>query len=336
MRANDTAYKAEKKRSPSEGHASQQFGSVTRRRLLAAGAAGVAGLGVLGSVGSAAAATGEHTLTIEGFADSFVDGTEYSFTVENNLEKSTDDGGTISSSDTITDQSAHGTVVGGKDTYTFDGDLLAFAFETKSDGNGAINVHLDGQSAHVGQRPDHFLEIQGTGPSASYTFSVNNNLRKSDAHGASIDNGDQIINNHRTALGEVSSGTDAYTFDYTNLRNTILAFDFDGGPINVLIDGQPAHVGQDSDHLLQIQGVGSLASYSFTVSDNLYATKSAGGSLNFSSGDQLHPRSASGGVTDGADVFTFDGDLRAFDLDGEANVLLDGQPAHVGQRPDHV
>lgn len=25
-----------------------------------------------------------------------------------------------------------------------------------------------------------------------------------------------------------------------------------------------------------------------------------------------------------------------FDFDGEVNVLLDGQPAHVGQRPDHV
>lgn len=336
MRPNDTNHDAGKEHSLGRNHRPQQAGSVTRRRLLAAGAAGIASLGVLGSVGSAAAATGKHTLTIEGFADNYLSGTNYSFTVEKNLEKSTADGGTISSSDTIINQSAHGTVVGGKDAYTFDGDLVAFAFDRVSRGNPSINVLLDGEPAHVGQRPDHLLEIQGTGSSTTYTFSVNENLRKNAAHGASIDCGDQIINNHRTATGQVSSGTDAYTFDYPYLENTILAFNFDGSPINVLVDGQPAHVGQDFDHLLQIQGTGSLASYSFTVSDQLAETKSAGGSFDSGSGDQLNPRSASGGVTDGADVFIFDGDLRSFDLDGKANVLLDGQPAHVGRRPDHV
>src|SRR5699024_5483743 len=38
----------------------------------------------------------------------------------------------------------------------------------------------------------------------------------------------------------------------------------------------------------------------------------------------------------GIDSYAFSGELVSFDLDGEANVTLDGEPAHVGQLPDHA
>ena len=299
--------------------------NVTRRRVLAGGATGLMSLGVLGGMGSASADTSDHTLVIEPVP---VGISRYTFTVQGNLSKSEADGATIDSKATIRGQTAHGSIGDGRDdAYTFDGELIAFHFY-----GDPISVTLDGEAAHVGQRPDHFLQIKGSGSPTRYTFSVADNLRKSREGGASIDPNDRVFNNQWTATGVVNDGIDAYTFD-----DEILAFRFDGAPVNVLLDGQPAHVGNRADHLLQIQGVGSNAHYDFSVSeDGLAKTNHVDGSFNPDSADEFDENSASGVVSNGADVFTFEGDLEAFDLDGEANVLLDGQAAHVGQRPDSV
>ena len=193
-----------------------------------------------------------------------------------------------------------------------------------------MNVLLDGQPAHVGRRPDHFLQIQGQGLRTTYGFTVSNNLQKSTAGGGTISEGDHITNENRSASGLVHDGTDAYTFD-----GDLVAFDFDG-EVNVLLDGESAHVGQRPDHFLQIQGQGIRTTYSFTVSDNLRKSTAGGGTI--SEGDRItnQNRSASGLVRDGTDAYTFDGDLVAFDFDGEVNVLLDGESAHVGHLPDSV
>ncbi|RJS97607.1 pre-peptidase [Halococcus sp. IIIV-5B] len=295
---------------------------VSRRKFLAASAVGVAGLG---AVGSAAAAPDEHTLVIEGTGTK----SNYLFTAGDNLKKSTADGATIDGDATITNNSAHGLVGSGKDAYTFDGNLLAFNFD-----GAPINVLLDGEPAHVGMRPDHFVEIEGTGPATHYTFSVNANVEKSSGHGATFGSEDRIFNDGVTASGRVNSGKDAYTFYDNRLDSNFLAFNFDGAPINVLLNGKPAHVGQNYEHLLQIQGTGSPATYNFTVSGppRLAQTSKAGGSID--DGDTYMLREAEGMVTNESDVYRFNGKLRTFDLDGRANVLVDGEAAHVGQIPD--
>jgi hypothetical protein len=295
-----------------------------RRRFLAT-AAGI-GLGTtfsaLGSNSVAGATAGDHLLQIRGTGSRAT----YTFTVSDNLQKSTAGGGTISEGDRITNQnrSASGLVRDGTDAYTFDGDLIAF------DLDGEVNVLLDGEPAHVGRRPDHFLQIQGQGRRTTYSFTVGDNLRKSSAGGGSISEGDHIINQNRSASGLVRDGTDAYTFD-----GDLVAFDFDG-EVNVLLDGESAHVGQRPDHFLQIQGQGVRTTYNFTVSDDLQKSTAGGGTI--SEGDRVtnQNRTASGLVRDGSDTYTFDGDLLAFDFDGEVNVLLDGGSAHVGRLPDSV
>jgi hypothetical protein len=198
---------------------------------------------------------GEHTLVIEGF-DTY---TAYSFTVGDNLQKSTAEGASISSSDEIVGQSAHGSVDGGndsKDAYTFDGPLYAFNF----DRSGEINVTLDGEAAHVGNRPDHVLSIEGFGSTTSYSFTAGDNLQKSTINGASVNSSDDIV--ARSVHGAVGGGKDTYTFD-----GPLYAFDFDrSGEINVTLDGKAAHVGNRPDHVLLIEGFGSSTHYSFTTS----------------------------------------------------------------------
>lgn len=56
---------------------------------------------------------------------------------------------------------------------------------------------------------------------------------------------------------------------------------------------------------------------------------------NVDDNDTISGNTATGqGGTGGIDSYVFSGDLESFALDGEANVVLDGKSAHVGQIPD--
>ncbi|WP_080503523.1 polysaccharide deacetylase family protein [Halococcus thailandensis] len=207
----------QKRSSLTENTVSHQSTNVKRRRFLAAGIAGVTGLGILGSTSNAAAA-GKHTLVIEGTGDR----TNYSFTVDGNLS-----GEDLTSEDDINGSSAHGAVAPGQDVYRFDGSLHAFTYDGAS-----VAVKLDGDWAHVGQRPDYVLTITGTGSYASYAFDVTDNLQPH----YGITSEDNISGTH--AEGAVRNGTDAYL-----LNGDLEAFSFKG-EIAVKQNGQWAHVGQ--------------------------------------------------------------------------------------------
>ena len=73
------------------------------------------------------------------------------------------------------------------------------------------------------------------------------------------------------------------------------------------IGSNPVAGATTGDHLLQIRGTGSRATYRFTVSDNLQKSTAGGGTI--SDGDHItnQNRSASGLVRDGTDAYTFDG-----------------------------
>lgn len=104
----------------------------------------------------------------------------------------------------------------------------------------AVGIAGLGAVGSAAAAPDkHTLVIGGTGSKSNYSFTVGRNLEKSTADGATID-GDATITNN-SAHGLVGSGKDAYTFD-----GELVAFNFDfWNPINVLLDGEPAHVGID-------------------------------------------------------------------------------------------
>lgn len=172
----------------------------------------------------------------------------------------------------------------------------------------------------------HTLVIDGTGPVTSYSFTVGGDLEKSTADGATINSGDEIIG--RSAHGAVLDGKDAYTF-----TGPLYSFDFDrSNGLDVDLDGEAAHVGRRPDHTLVIEGFGETADYSFATDSRATPSEAYGASINEST--TTNDFGTAGAVRGGKDAFTYSGELRAFDLSGEARVTIDGQAAHVGKRPD--
>jgi hypothetical protein len=279
----------------------------SRRSFLASSAAATVGIAGLGTV--SAAASDEHTLIIEGFGTN----TPYSFSVGEDLQKSTAGGASMNRSDDIIEQSAHGVVGGGTDAYTFTGPLYAFDF----DRSGEINVTLDGEAAHVGNRPDHVLTIEGFGTHTPYSFAITNgNIpAPSDAYGASVNRSDDVTG--PSARGGVGSGIDSWTFD-----GRLRAFDFDrSGEINVTLDGEAAHVGNRPDHVLDIYADGSYCQYEFSVSGSLNGDLGIDGQQ-----DTITGTSASGAVSgNGGDLYAYDGEITSLDLNGTARVYRDAE-----------
>jgi hypothetical protein len=259
-----------------------------------------------------------HELSIKGTDERF----SYTFSVSGDLKKSTANGATIDDNDTITDYAATGQGGnGGIDSYAFSGSLESFALD------GEANVTLDGEPARVGQRPDHVLSVEGTDERFSYTFSVSDDLEKSTANGATIDDNDTILGNTATGQGG-DGGIDSYAFS-----GSLESFALDG-EANVTLDGEPARVGQRSDHVLSIEGTNERFSYTFSVSGDVEKSTANGATVD--DNDTITDYAATGqGGDGGIDSYVFSGELTSFDLDGNVNVTLDGEPARVGQRPDH-
>ena len=303
--------------------ATRGFESKKSRRefLTTSGKVGLTTAASVLAIGQVAGAdTDEHDLFIQGLGERAT----YSFAVDGNLKKDSYRGADIDPNDIITNNGAKGVVETGGDAYTFTGDLLAF------DLNGEAQVSLGAEAARVGERPDHLLVIDGFGTHTPYSFSVEDNLQKSTAGGASINSSDDIV--AQSAHGAVGSGTDAYTFD-----GPLHAFDFDdSGEINVTLNGMPARVGERPDHLLLIEGFGTNTRYSFTTSKFPFKSDAHGASTNPT--DDNAGSSASGVVGSGKDAYTYKGRLRSFDFDrsGELRVTIDGKAAHVGDRPDRI
>ena len=276
---------------------SSQSIDVTRRRFLSTSAVGIAGLGALGS---AAAAKNKHTLLIEGTGPV----SSYSFTVGGNLEKSTAHGASTDSNDEIIGRSAHGTVGGYKDAYTFTGPLYSFDF----DRSNPINVTLDGEAAHVGQRPDRTLLIEGFGPDTSYSFATDGVIEKSEAYGASKNPLDKV--NGYGAVGAVQSGKDAYTYN-----GDLQAFEFDqDGTVRVTIDGKAAHVGQRPDQaMILFSEGGKSAGYEVRINGSVREVlhDDQGGQ-----GPRVTRDTVTGSVSgDSYDKFTYDGEIGSVDSD---------------------
>ncbi|WP_435078889.1 hypothetical protein [Halococcus sp. AFM35] len=248
-----------------------------------------------------------HELSIEGTSGRF----SYQFTVSGDIEKSIAKGATIDDNDTVSGSTATGQGGdGGVDSYRFSGELIAFGLD------GEANVTVDSEPAHVGQLPDHVLTIDGAGSYTEYSFSVSGDL-----DGRGLTGEDRITGS--SATGAVGGGADNYTFS-----GELIAFSLEG-EANVTVDSEPAHVGQLPDHVLTIDGAGSYTEYSFSVSGDLDGR-------GLTSEDSISGSTATGAVGGGADSYVFSGELVTFALDGEANVTVDGEPAHVGRLPNHV
>jgi hypothetical protein len=180
---------------------------------------------------------------------------------------------------------------------------------------------LKSMSSAAAATGEHTLEISGVGEYTTYSFAASG-----DVDGKSGITGEDDVNG-RYATGAVGGGTDTYTF-----TGKLLAFNFDrSGTVDVELDGGPAYVGQRPDQVLEIAGTGDPAQYAFDVGSNLEHTEAIG---SVQSNDHIDGTHGEGEVGGGTDAYLFDGDLEAFSLNGRINAYLNGEPAHVGQRPD--
>lgn len=99
------------------------------------------------------------------------------------------------------------------------------------------------------------------------------------------------------------------------------------------IDADDEKDGDDTDETrkLMIEGSGSRAAYSFTVSGSL-AEADGPGSLGGT--DEISNSSATGAVRNGTDSYLFDGEITDFSLDGDARVLIDGEEVDIDELGD--
>ena len=185
-----------------------------------------------------------------------------------------------------------------------------------SDSCPAPNIDDGGSGGGDGR----VLTISGTGSKTTYSFTVDGSLNEE----SGLTGEDSI--NGSGATGVVGGGDDSYRF-----TGAVTAFDLDGDA-NVSIDGSEIDPAQYPDHVLTIEGTGTGTSYQFSVSGDIEKSTANGGSIN--SGDDISGSTASGSVGGGNDSYVFSGDVESFSLDGDADVLLNGEqvdPNSLGQ-----
>lgn len=162
-----------------------------------------------------------NTLTVEGTGS----GTSYTFTTNGELAKTTRYGGTIQPNDEVSDSSAGGRVVTGRDSYAFSREI------TDVRANGDARFYLDGE--RVDPTHPNVVTIVGSGSGSTYEFGVDGTIEKSTRNGATIQPNDEVSPDGSSASGRVVSGADSYVYS-----GPITALDV-RGDATVLVNGEP-------------------------------------------------------------------------------------------------
>lgn len=191
-------------------------------------------------------------------------------------------GSGLTAEDTVSGATASGAVAGGADTYTFSGEL-----ENLYVAEGAT-VYLDGKRID----PDEYvstLHIRGEGSKTTYSFTVQDGT----ITGTQSLTGEDSVDGP-SASGAVAAGSDGYTF-----TGDLRGLDLDGDA-TVVVNGQtvPSSVFYNT---LTFEGTGTHASYSFTVSGEIQATRGLTGE------DTVAGNRASGAIRNGADTYVYSG-----------------------------
>ena len=262
----------------------------------------------------------ENTLTIRGTGPEAL----YTFSVTDDLEKSTANGANINANDEI----RRGYVGDGEvgivaDSYTFEGGLETIKVF------GDAEVYLNGERLSDGKIesiPNDVIEVEGTGPAAQYAVAAtgSDSLQKVTANNANINANDEVF--RTTANGEVGISRDAYGFD-----GIVDSLNVDGDA-NVYVNGLAKSADGYEDHVITIVGTGEAASYDLTVASDL--SKSVANFANINANDETTSDSASGEVGSLADSYVYDGDVSAFSVDGDVVVYVDGERIDQGSVAD--
>lgn len=167
-----------------------------------------------GTSGTDSSSDLSNTLSISGGSAST--STNYSFTVSEEIEKSTDRNASIDDEDTIDNGTVEGLVAGGTDSYRFSGDVSEFSIDGEATVylNGSVidPSTLSGSDTTADETLSNSVVIDGSASKGSsyYTFTVENGDVTKDSELGSINPFDSISDG--TVTGRVIGGVDGYRF----------------------------------------------------------------------------------------------------------------------------
>ncbi len=193
-----------------------------------------------------------------------------------------------------------------------------------SSGSGSSRDSASGGSADASGDAPHGLSVSGGSPSnvANYRFQVSDQVEKTTARSATIDD-DDTISDDGSVSGGVAGGTDSYRFS-----GELSGFSLDGDAAVYLDDQQidPSTLAEEGagstaelPNLVVIVGTGASwkSQYEFTVDGEVEKTDEAG---SIDERDEIAGTSVSGAVDGGVDAYRYSGSVTNFRLDGTADV----------------
>jgi len=266
----------------------------------------------------------DRTITFDG---SDADWTDYEVTVSGEIEDNPDVG-SFDPDDAIDGSTATGFVNGGVDGYVFSGEVTAIAVD------GDADVLVDGQVVDP-DPPDGANPVVSTGGVTDLTStSVTLSGTLDDLDGASevavgfdwraagesswtsVSAGsDATAGSFSATLSELSAATDyeyratATTTDGTTSTGSTAGFRTDD---NTTLDRTITFDGSDAD----------WTDYEVTVSGEIEDNPDVG---SFDPDDAIDGSTATGFVNGGVDGYVFSGKITAITVDGEADVIVDGE-----------
>lgn len=209
-------------------------------------------------------------------------------------------------------------------------------------GGVALGLGPVGLSQVSGQTGDGMatLEIHGLSGYEDYEFTVSNDGTIEPYRG--IGGGDEVLDGGTRAVGKVGAGNvDVWAFtpgtltDFhanTPFRTVLNGVEVKQGNLGDRYDGSEnlgggdggTGDGADEWRTFVVEGTGSRADYWITVTGEIRPWDDGPGGIN--GRDEHEGNTATGYVGGGADPYEFTGDLVSVDVDGDANLYLDGEP----------
>lgn len=268
------------------------------------------GYGLVDAAAAVPASSSQNILTIDGTGND----ASYTFSVTEQLQKSTANGAGINSADAIhRDYVADGSVSGGADSYAFSGSLETFELV------GDATVSLNGESLstdEIDALPDHVIESYAL-ESIDFMFSTDGDAEP------------QTLTANGTEPDSAASIRQTTVHTSTNSNVT---FGFDGsltslnvsGDASIFLDGQEIDPTDYIDHVVTVVGGDGGASYRFSASSSLQ--KSTANFAGINSADTIRNNTARGSVVDGgADSYVFNGELSDRSINGNATFYKDAR-----------
>jgi hypothetical protein len=187
-----------------------------------------------------------------------------------------------------------------------------------------------GEEEQPKERPDHTITFVGTGNTSEYVFSVTDDLQKSTANDANKNSNDEVRRGY-VGDGEVGISNDSYAYNGTLETLEV------SGDANVFVDGEQRDPADNPNNAIEFEGTGSAADYAFAATDtSMKIQKLTANNANLNDGDDIFRTTGNGQVGISKDAYGFNGVIDSLNVDGDANVYVNGEQVDPANEQDHM